>query len=139
MTKERAYKLRAILEKAAQGLEDMDASLAPGFFPRLKEDNSMVWSGTKINWQGTVKRAAVDLWDTAENNPSNAPALWEDISYREGYRIIPETLTSGLAFADGECGWWDGVLYRSTIANNVWTPEAYPDGWEPVEGEDGNG
>lgn len=139
MTKEQAYKLRAILEKAAQGLEDKDASMAPSFFPRLKEDGGLVSAGTKINWLGAVKRAAVDLWDTAESNPSNAPDLWEDIIFKDGYRIIQETLTSGLAFAEGECGWWDGVLYRSTIANNVWTPEAYPDGWEPVEGEAGNG
>ena len=36
------------------------------------------------------------------------------------------------AYALGECGWWGDVLYRSTIASNVWTPEAYPAGWEAV-------
>jgi len=133
MTKEHAYKLRAILEKAAQGLEDMDASMAPSFFPRLKEDGSLVSAGTKINWLGSVKRAAVDLWDTAESNPSNAPDLWEDISFKDGYRIIPETITAGLAFAKDEFGWWNGMLYKSTIANNVWNPEAYPEGWALVE------
>lgn len=133
MTKEHAYKLRAILEKAAQGLEDMEASMAPSFFPRLKEDGSLVSAGTKINWLGSVKRAAVDLWDTAESNPSNAPDLWEDISYKEGSRIIPETITAGLAFAKDELGWWNGALYRSTIANNVWNPDAYPEGWALVE------
>lgn len=35
--------------------------------------------------------------------------------------------------AQGECGWWCDVLYRSTIAANVWTPEAYPAGWEAVQ------
>lgn len=133
MTREQAYKLRAILEKAAQGLEDANASMAPGFFPRLKEDGSLVSAGTKINWLGTVKRAAVDLWDTAESNPSNAPDLWEDITYKAGYRIIPETITAGLAFAKDEKGWWKDKLYQSTIANNVWTPEAYPAGWVLVE------
>lgn len=132
MTKEQAYKLRAILEKAAQGLEDADASLAPSFFPRLKEDGGLVSAGTKINWQGAVKRAAVDLWDMAENNPSNAPDLWEDISYREGHRIIPETITAGTAFAKDEFGWWNGVLYKSLLEGNVWTPTAYPAGWEVV-------
>lgn len=133
MTKEKAYALRAILEKAAQGLEDKDASIAPGFFPRLKEDNSLIRAGTKINWLGAVKRAAVDLWDMAESNPSNAPDLWEDIAYKAGYRIIPETITPGLAFAQDECGWWYDALYRSKINDNVWTPEAYPDGWALVE------
>lgn len=75
----------------------------------------------------------MDLWDTAESNPSNAPDLWEDIAYKAGYRIIPETITAGLAFAQEECGWWQDTLYRSKINDNVWTPAAYPDGWALVE------
>ena len=107
--------------------------MAPAIFPRLKEDGSLVKVGTKINWLGSVKRAAVDLWDTNESNPSNAPDLWEDISFKDGYRIIPETITAGLAFAKDEFGWWNGALYQSKIANNVWNPEAYPEGWALVE------
>ena len=78
-------------------------------------------------------RAAVDLWDNAENTPDVAPTLWEDVLYRDGIRIIPETITVGLSFAKGEQGWWGDVLYASTIDANVWTPEAYPAGWEIVE------
>lgn len=99
-------------------------------FPRLKQDGALVKAGTRINWGGVVKRAATDLWDTEANNPDNAPTLWEDISFREGYRIIPETITAGTAFALDECGWWGDVLYKSLIAANVYTPEQYPAGWE---------
>lgn len=101
-------------------------------FPRLKQNGALVAVGTRINHNGTIKRAAVDLWDTPENNPDNAPALWEDISYKDGYRIIPETITAGAAFAQDECGWWKGILYRSLIAANVYTPEQYAAGWEVV-------
>lgn len=61
-------------------------------------------AGTRINWGGVIKQAAVDLWDTDTNTPDNAPTLWEDIAYRQGYRIIPATITAGTAFAQGECG-----------------------------------
>ena len=44
--------------------------------------------------------------------------------------IIPETITSGTAFMKDEYGWWGDVLYVSLIDNNVWTPDAYPSGWE---------
>lgn len=132
MTKEQAYKLRAILEKAAQGLEDKEASEAPSFFPRLKENGELVKAGTKINWKGGVKRAAVDLWDRAENNPDHAPALWEDIEYKDGIRIIPDTLTAGTAFALDELGWRKGEIYKSLLANNIWPPDVYPSGWEVV-------
>ena len=77
-----------------------------------------------------IKRAVIDLWDTDANTPDATPTLWEDIAYRQGYRIIPATITAGAAFSQGECGWLGDTLYRSTIASNVWTPDAYPAGWE---------
>lgn len=124
---------RKAIEAAVPSLDDKVASTSAELFPKLKEDGSLVNAGTRINWGGTLKRAAVDLWDTAENNPDNAPTLWEDIEYRNGFRIIPETITAGTAFAKGECGYWGETLYKSLIDANVWTPEAYPSGWEIVE------
>lgn len=127
---ENARAQRKALLVAVPSLDDKVASTASALFPKLKADGSLVTAGTRVNWNGTLKRAAVDLWDTAENNPDNAPTLWEDIAYREGYRIIPETITAGLAFAKDELGWWNGVLYKSLIDSNVWTPEAYGAAWE---------
>lgn len=132
MTREEAMKLRSIVEKAAVSLDDKTASEGAALFPRLKQDGSLIPAGTRINWHGVIKRAASDLWDTEQNTPDNAPALWEDIAYREGYRIIPAIITAGTAFAKGECGWWGDMLYRSLIDANVYTPEAYPAGWEVV-------
>lgn len=133
MKRAEALKLRAIVEQAAVSLDDKTASEAANLFPRLKQDNSLISAGTRINHGGTIKRAAVDLWDTAENAPDAAPALWEDIAYREGIRIIPEVITAGTAFAKDELGWWGDVLYRSTMDVNVWTPEGNAAGWEVVE------
>lgn len=133
MKRAEALKLRAIVEQAAVSLDDKTASEAATLFPRLKQDNSLIPAGTRINHGGTIKRAAVDLWDTAENAPDVAPALWEDIAYREGIRIIPEVITAGTAFAKDELGWWGDVLYRSTMDVNVWTPEGNAAGWEVVE------
>lgn len=132
MKRAEALKLRAIVEQAAVSLDDKTASEAAMLFPRLKQNGALVTVGTRINHNGVIKRAAADLWDTPENNPDNAPALWEDISYKDGYRIIPETITAGTAFEKDECGWWKGTLYRSLISANVYTPEQYAAGWEIV-------
>lgn len=132
MTRSDAFRLRAIVEQAAESLDDQTASKGAALFPRLKQDGALVKAGTRINWNGTLKRAAVDLWDTEENNPDNAPTLWEDIAYRDGFRVIPQNITAGTAFALDECGWWGDTLYRSTISANVWTPEQYSAGWEAV-------
>ena len=127
-----ARRLRPIIEQATASLDDKTASEAATLFPRLKGDGSLVRAGTRINHNGVIKKAAVDLWDTAENSPDNAPTLWEDLQYREGYRIIPEVITVTTAFSKGECGWWGDVLYRSLIDANVYTPVQYASGWEVV-------
>ena len=130
---EDARRLRAAIVQACASLDDQTASTAPELFPRLKQDGSMVAAGTRINWNGTLKQAAVNLWDTAENTPDAAPTLWVDIQYRGGYRIIPETITVTTAFSKGEYGWWGDVLYKSKVDANVYTPEQYPANWEVVD------
>ena len=132
MTEKEARAMRAIIEQGAASLTDLQVSTAPEVLPRLKYDGSLISNGTRINWNGSIKRAAVDLWDTEANDPDHAPTMWEDVLYRDGYRIIPETITVGLQFSSGELGWWGDKLYRSLRDANVWTPSAYPAGWEEV-------
>lgn len=130
---ERALELRRVMNQAGEMLTDAQASEVAAIYPVLMEDGSLIKAGTRINWKGKLMRAASDLWDRPENNPDNAPALWEEINYREGYRVIPETITAGTAFAKGERGWWGDVLYESVFdGQNVWTPESYPGGWAVV-------
>ena len=128
-----AREVRTAMDNAAEVLTDADASNSVLLYPTLKGDGSLIRTGTRINWNGTLKRAAVDLWDTAENTPDVATDIWEDINYKNGYRIIPETITAGLAFSKGEIGWWGDVLYKSIYDGaNVWTPEQYAAAWEVV-------
>lgn len=122
-------KMHADIVKIRSLLDDKTASVAPDLFQSLRDNGELIYAGTRIRWNGVLKRASVDLWDTEANNPDNAPALWEDIMYKAGIRIIPEIITAGTAFAKGEQGWWNNILYKSLIDNNVWTPEQYPEGW----------
>lgn len=133
MTRARAIQLRAVIEQAAQTLDEKTISEAPELCRTLKQDGSLVRAGTRINWNGTIKKAAVDLWDTEVNDPDHASSLWADIAYRDGYRIIPETITVTTAFSKGEKGWWtDGKLYESKVDSNVYTPAQYADNWKEI-------
>ena len=129
---EQARKLRPLVVKAAQSLDDKDASEAVALFDGMRYDGSLIKAGTRINWGGTLKQAAVDLWDEAANNPVNAPTLWQDIAYKQGIRMIPHTITVTEAFSKGEYGWWHDEVYESLIDANVYTPEQYPAGWALV-------
>ena len=118
---------------ATVSLDDETISKTPELLAKMNYNGELIKVGTRINWQGIVKRAAVDLWDNEMNNPDNAVNLWEDIAYREGYRIIPDIITVGTAFAKGERGWWRDELYESLIDANVYTPDQYAAGWRKIE------
>ena len=124
--------LKKLLRAFVAASDDKTASYMPAMSPKLKQDGKLVRAGTRINWNGTVMKAAVDLWDRAENDPDHAPTLWAALEYRDGYRIIPETITVTTAFSEGEYGWWGDVLYRSKVNNNVYTPAQYAANWEVV-------
>lgn len=129
----RTENMRAFINIARETVDDKTASIMPQLYEKLKEDGALIKSGTRINWNNTLKRATIDLWDRQEYNPENAPTLWEDIMYKAGIRIIPEVITAGTAFTKDERGWWNDSLYKSLVDANVWTPDAYADGWELVE------
>lgn len=129
---EKARKLRKIIESAIASVDDKTSSEATELLPVLKNDNAYIKAGTRINYNGKIKKASVDLWDIEANNPDNAPTLWEDILYKDGYRIIPDVLSVTTAFSKGETGWWKDKLYTSLVDYNVYTPEQYAQNWEEV-------
>lgn len=131
MTRNEAYRLRAILERATASLDDKDASCGAVLFPRLKMNGNLIKAGTRICWEGRLKRANVDLWDTLENAPDTAPELWSDIEYRDGIRIIPDPISATQAFARGEQGWWGEDKYTSLMDGNVFIPPGdFAQAWE---------
>lgn len=124
--------LKLALAPTLETIPDEKASRMTDYFPEPTGDGALIVAGTRINWRGQLKRAAVDLWDNPDSSPDAAPNLWEDIDYKDGARIIPEIITAGTAFALDELGWWGDILYRSKLAANTYPPEQYPAGWEEV-------
>ena len=133
VTKKEAIRLRKLIEYAMTSVDDKTVSEAATLLPDMKYDGALIKANTPINWNGVVKRAVSDLWDTELNNPDNAPTLWKDINYKDGIRIIPDVITVTEMFKANELGWWGDVLYRSKVDNNVHTPAQYADNWEIVE------
>ena len=133
ITRQKARELRKMIEKAAASLPDKDASEAVELSRGFPNDGSLIDAGTRINWRGQLYRAAVSLWATEQNDPDHAPTLWERVMYRRGIRIIPEVITAGLAFSQGERGWWGDDLYESLYDNNVNNPERWSQGWRLIE------
>jgi hypothetical protein len=130
ITKNEAIRLRKLIEHAMTTIDDKTASEAVTLLPHMKYDGALIKAGTPIDWNGTAKRAAVDLWDNIDNNPDEAPTLWINIEYKDGYRFIPETITVTTMFSKGECGWWKDELWESVVDNNVYNPDQYAANWQ---------
>ena len=129
---EQARLQRANILKAIVALNDQDASITPELFPKMQYTGELIKVGTRINWKGAIMKAAIDLWATEENNPDNAPTIWEQLDYKDGYRFIPEVITVISMFAKDELGWWKDQLYKSLVDANVYTPDQYAPNWELV-------
>lgn len=127
---------RLTIRKQLSGLSipDATASRMVDYYPTLTDfdDGALIQAKTVINWNGVLKRAAVDLFNTETNRPDSAPTLWEDIAYKSGIRIAPETFTASNAAAMDELMWFGEHIYRSAMAGNVYTPETAPSVWELI-------
>lgn len=71
---------------------------------------------------------------SAEWTPDTAISLYKKIGISEnGIPTWVQPLGASDAYNTGDEVMHNGVHYRSTIDNNVWSPESYPQGWEIIE------
>lgn len=69
---------------------------------------------------------------TSQENwtPDNASGLFKTVGITDdGYPEWSQPIGSSDAYMAGDIVSYGGVLYISTIDNNVWSPVAYPAGW----------
>ena len=65
--------------------------------------------------------------------PESTPALYTAIGLsEEGYPVWSQPTGAQDAYNTGDIVDYNGTLYKSLIDGNVWSPEAYPSGWEEV-------
>lgn len=76
---------------------------------------------------------------TPANNPgfrpADLPAIYSIKHTKDPAKAKPYMAPNGMSgvYEKGDCCIFNGVVYRSVFAgDNVWTPEAYPTGWEEV-------
>ena len=67
---------------------------------------------------------------TAE--PEELAAQWGFVWSDDAEKAKPFIALATSPYMKGNCCTEGGAVYRSTIDNNVWSPSAYPQGWEKV-------
>lgn len=67
----------------------------------------------------------------ADWTPDTVLALYTPIGLDgEGYPVWSQPTGAHDAYNKGDIVDYNGTLYRSTIDGNIWSPEAYPAGWD---------
>lgn len=129
---ELAYKLRPYIEKAAQSLDDSAALEAPNLFPKWKEGESYT-SGMKVRYNEVLYSVLQDHTSQADWTPTVAPSLFAKVLIPDE-NVIPEweQPDSTNPYMIGDKVSYNGKVYMSLIDNNVWSPDAYPAGWQEI-------
>lgn len=130
---ELAMKLRPYIEKAAMSLDDTDALEAKELFPHWNAtaayfvDDRVLYDN--ILYRCLQNHAAQESW-----TPPAAPSLWAKVLIPDP-DVIPEweQPDSTNPYQIGDKVRYNGKVYECVIANNIWSPEAYPAGWREIE------
>ena len=133
-----AEQLRRALQIFAQTLTDKQAMEITTVYPvyevgRAYSADELFTYG--INDVGDPQLYRVVQAHTSQEDwkPDSTPALYMAIGLsEEGYPVWSQPTGAQDAYGVGDIVDYNGTLYRSVIDGNVWSPEAYPAGWEGV-------
>lgn len=133
MTREKAYALRAMIEKAAVSLDDADALTAVELFPAWAAGIE-VTAGERLRYGADLYRVEQSHTTQAGWTPDTTPALYTKVAEPGEIPVWRQPTGAQDAYMKGDKVHYpdkDGPVYVSTIDNNTWEPTAY--GWEVEE------
>lgn len=127
-----AIKLRPYIEKAAANLDDTDALEAVQLFPKW-EANITYEKDDRVRYENILYRCLQPHNSQESWTPLAAASLWAKVLIPDP-EVIPdwEQPDSTNAYQIGDKVKFEGKIYENLIANNVWSPAAYPASWREV-------
>ena len=134
-----AEQFRRALQLFAQSLTDDVAMEVATVFPAYEvgkayKAEEMFTYGTNNVGDPQLYRVVSDHTSQADWIPNITPALYTPIGLtEEGYPIWSKPTGAHDAYDMGDIVEYNGTLYRSLIAGNVYSPDEYPAGWEKYD------
>ena len=121
---ELARRLRPLIVRAAQNLEDHEAVVAPQLYEAWMADAAYE-AGVKCRRNGRVWRARQAHTSQATWTPENTPALWEEICVTHtGAADDPIPYAGNMALSEGLYYVQAGAVYLCTRSTGV--PVVHP-------------
>ena len=118
-------KLRSISDGAALKMTEV--------FPHWSGNSKEYVKDDKVLYDGVLYKVLQNHTSQEGWTPTSAPSLFAKVLTSEGEILDWEQPDSTNPYMKGDKVKFNGKIYESVIDNNVWSPEAYPQGWKEVE------
>ena len=132
MTREKAFALRALIERAAASLSDEDALDGVELFPAWAAGADYAMD-VRVRYGDKLYKCVQAHTSQADWIPPDTPALWVEVAKPGEIPVWKQPTGAQDAYQTGDKVWYperDTTAYVSTVDNNVWEPGVY--GWEVV-------
>lgn len=133
---EQAQAIREAMDYAGASLNEETALVCVALYrpwvigAAYKKDEYLTYGVNSVG-DPQLYRVVQDHTSQADWTPDSVPALYTPIGLTEdGYPVWSKPTGSHDAYNAGDIVEYKGKLYKSLINGNVWSPEAYPQGWE---------
>lgn len=133
ISREKAYQLRALIERAAASLSDEDALTGVELFPHWSGDGVEYKADERVSYNNILFKCLQAHTSQATWTPTDTPSLWAKVLIPDP-EVIPdwEQPDSTNAYMKGDKVRYNGKIYESLIDNNIWSPNDYPAGWQEI-------
>jgi hypothetical protein len=116
-----------------KGVSDDVALLIPEVYPVWSADSVEYKKDDRVTYDGILYKVLTDHTSQASWTPTDAPSLFVKVLTSENEILDWEQPSADNAYMKGDKVKYNGKVYESLIDNNVWAPDAYPQGWKEVE------
>lgn len=128
ITREKAYKLRELIEKACISLNDEEALEGVELFPQWVTDKAYEVND-RVKFENVLYKCVQAHTSQEDWTPGQTPALWARVSIEEWPEWIQPTGAQD-AYMTGDKVKHNEKKWVSTSDYNIWEPGVY--GWEEV-------
>lgn len=131
-----ARKLRTLIEKMAESLDDETAEQNANVFPSWAVGIEYAVD-YKVRYNDVVYKVLQSHTSQEDWTPDTAVSLYVRVHKQDPEDEWPEweQPTAENPYMKGDKVTFEGEHYISLIDNNVWSPKDYPQGWEKQNAE----
>ena len=116
-----------------RSINDGAALKMPEVFPHWNGNSKEYVKDDKVLYNDVLYKVLQNHTSQEGWTPTSAPSLFAKVLTSEGEILDWEQPDSTNPYMKGDKVKFNGKIYESVIDNNVWSPEAYPQGWKEVE------